>query len=354
MRRSLLVLTTAALLFVLRLPAHAQGDFLYDRFRDYLGSLTVQAGIPGLAAAIVGTNGILWEHAYGRQDLGQSIATRTDTPFHADGLTQLLTASMVLRCVEERRLSLEDRVGRFEPNNPEPNATIAQLLTHTSGTPGSLIFAYRPERLRPLWVAVRTCTGDSFRETVAKLLHRLAMTDSVPGPDVIHLAPPAEGIPDPSEVPQYVRVLQRLATPYAVDQRGRASLSQYSATTLTPSSGLVSTVRDFAQFDLALRQGLLLSSETLSAAWRAPLGPDGQPLPHGLGWFVQTYSGETVAWQFGVGDNASSSVVITLPRRGLTLILMSNSDRLVKPLWLAAGDLTVSPFGRLFLSLFVK
>jgi CubicO group peptidase (beta-lactamase class C family) len=139
-----------------------------------------------------------------------------------------------------------------------------------------------------------------------------------------------------------------------VDSKGRESLSQYSATTITPSNGLISTVRDFAKFDLALRQGFLVSPETLAAAWRAPVGADNQPLPHGLGWFVQIYNGEKVVWQFGLDENASSSLVMTVPGRNVTLILMANSDRLVKPLPLAAGDLGVSPFGKLFLSFFVR
>ena len=58
--------------------------------------------------------------------------------------------------------------------------------------------------------------------------------------------------------------------------------------------------------------------------------------------------------EFGLDENAASSLVITLPARGMTLILMANSDRLVRPLPLAAGDLMVSPFARLFLSLFAR
>src|SRR5207253_1643977 len=130
----------------------------------------------------------------------------------------------------------------------------------------------RPERLEPLWVAVRACTENSYRETLAEMLHRLAMVDSVPGADIVHLQPPAEGIPDQSDVEQYAVSLKRLAVPYAVDQRGRAS----------------------------------------------------------------------------------SSLMVTVPGRGLTLILLANSDRLVKPLPLASGDLLVSPIARLFLSLFVR
>lgn len=352
MRRCLPVLTIAVSLCV-ALPSRAD-DLLLDRFRDYVESLRTQAGIPGLAAAIVGNNDIVWERGFGRQDLERSIATRTDTPFHLDGLTQIFTAAMVLRCVEEGTLSLDDRIGQYKPGSPEPDVTLRQLLTHTSGAADALVFAYRPERLDPLKAAVRACTGDSYRETLANLLVRLAMTDSVPGPDMIHPELLTEGVPDAAAVERYARVLERLATPYAVDQLRRASPSQYTATTITPRSGLISTVRDLAKFHLALRNGILLRGETIALAWQAPLGRDGQRLPHGLGWFVQSYNGETVVWQSGVGETGSSSLVMTVPMRGLTLILLANSTGLVKPFPLVAGDVTVSPFARLFLGMFVR
>jgi hypothetical protein len=113
-------------------------------------------------------------------------------------------------------------------------------------------------------------------------------------------------------------------------------------------------VLDFAKFDRGLRQGsLLLRPETLAAAWRAPVGRNGS-LPHGYGWFVQTYNNEPVVWQFGAGANASSSLVVTLPARGITLILLANSDGLSKPASLSAGDITASPFARVFFQLVIK
>lgn len=349
------LLCTAVLLLIASAPARAQTQgYAFEVFEPFLDALRVQAGVPGLAAAITDNERLLWERAYGQQDSAHAIATRTDTPFHVDGLTETLTAAMVLRCVEERRLSLDDTVETFVADNPEPHATLEQLLTHTSGEPGALTFTYRPDRLAPLWSAVRACTDDSYRETLAGFLQRFAMMDSVPGGDVVSLEPPAEGIPDPADVPRYAGLLQRLATPYAIDQRNRASASRYTVKTLTVSAGLISTVRDMAKFDLALKQGDLLEPETLTAAWRAPVGANGLPLPHGIGWFVQPYNGETLVWQFGLSDNASSSLMLTLPKRGLTLILLANSDRLVKPFPLEQGDVTVSPFAKLFLSFFAR
>jgi CubicO group peptidase (beta-lactamase class C family) len=356
--RRILLSVVGVLLFV-HVPASAQA-IVYEVFSTYLDSLREQAGIPGLAAAIVDDERVAWEQAYGRQDVDRAIATRTDTPFNAVGLTQVFTATMVLQCVEERRLSLDDRVGSFSRvETLEPDATIRQLLTHTSGPPENLTYSRRLDRLAPLWPIVRACAVDSYRETFANLLERLSMNDSVPGANIINIASPAEGVPHPADVARYEAVLQRRATPYAVDDRGRASKSSYpnSAEVLSPSNpsnGLITTVRDLAKFAIALRQEDFLSSETLGDAWTPPAGADRAPLPHATGWFVQTFRGEKVVWQYGMAEDASSCLMITLPARGLTLILMANSDGLVKLFSPSRGDVTRSPFGRLFLNMFVR
>ena len=57
------------------------------------------------------------------------------------------------------------------------------------------------------------------------------MFDSVPGPDAPLLTPPAEGIPTAAQADRYTRSLLKLATPYIVDNAGRASKSQYPSTT---------------------------------------------------------------------------------------------------------------------------
>jgi len=349
MRRTLLLVSFALSSSIVAL--HAADDLVLTRFGEYLDSIRTQAGIPGLAAAIVGPAEVQWERAFGQQNIERSMNTLPITPFHLDALTQVFTASMILRCVEEGRLALTDRIGAYASDAADPNATLGQLLTHTSGGADSLTFAYRPARLNALASAVTACSGESYRSALAAMLDRNLMFDSLPGPDVVDVA--AAGFSQ-STIDRYRGILARLAVPYAVDPQGRASPSRYVTTTLTPSGGLVSTARDLVQFDLSLKKGFLLRAETIAQAWTPPVGRQGQRLPHGFGWFVQSYAGEPVVWQFGVGENASSSLLVTLPRRGLTLVLLANSDGLARPFALAAGDLTVSPFGRLFLGIFVR
>lgn len=329
-------------------------DLAYARFGDYLEALRVQVGIPGLAAAVVGPTDVLWERGFGYQDVGRAIPMRPDTPMHLDALTQVFTASVILECAERNQLLLDDPIGAYISGVPEPEATFRQLLSHTSMTNDSLTFAYRPERLDALAGVIQRCEGASYRSATAAIFERMAMASSVPGPDVLSiLQPPLAGEPD-TEREHYASVLERLAIPYAVDSQRRASVTQFSATTLTASAGLITTAHDYAQFDLALRSGILMQPESLAEAWRPPVDSTGKPLPHGLGWFVQSYNGAPVIWQFGSGDNGSSSMVITLPTRGLTLVLMANSNGLAKSFPLVKGDVTTSPFGRTFLSLFTR
>jgi len=352
MRRSLVLFTVALSLSASAL-VHAADDFLLSRFSDYLDALRVQAGIPGLSAAIVGLDDVNWEGSFGRQNVERNIAVRPDTPFQLDGTTQAIAGSLAIRCWDDGWLQLDDLVGKFFPASPDASATIRQVMTHTTAGPNGLTFSYRLDRLAPVAPAVSSCTDSSFRWGMFHFFDSLAMVDTVPGADIVQLTAPAERF-TASTLQHYADVLQRLATPYAVDSAGRATPSSYVASTLTPASGLVSTVRDLEQFDLALKKGVVMRPPALALALTPPTNANHNPLPHAYGWFVQSYNGEPVVWQFGVSDNASSSMIIMLPRRALTLILLANSQGLVRPVPLAAGDVTVSPFARLFLSIFAR
>ena len=97
---------------------------------------------PGMAAAVVGSEGILWERGLGKPNLERSDFTQTFTPFQLDGLTEVFTSTLILQCVDQSRLSLDVRWAvrirrRRMPSNPS-------ILTHTSGPADDLVYAYAP------------------------------------------------------------------------------------------------------------------------------------------------------------------------------------------------------------------
>jgi len=95
----------------------------------------------------------------------------------------------------------------------------------------------------------------------------------------------------------------------------------------------------------------LLLDETLAAAWSPTFDRSGHATPMGLGWFVQYHRNERVVWHFGQIPNAYSSLILKLPAKGITFILLANSDGLSNPFQLQAGDVTRSLFATVFLKL---
>jgi CubicO group peptidase (beta-lactamase class C family) len=321
-------------------------------FESYLEALRVQAGIPGMSAALLQDGQIVWERGFGYQNQESRIRATPDTPYPIADLSQTLSATLVLQCVDQRRLALDDPIRRYGPTLPEEGATIRQLLSHTSAAGGET-FQYDPERYSRLTQAIEACIPQPYRKTVAvNLLERLAMKDSVPGRDLVSPTALSEPLFSLPVMDRYRRVLDRLAVPYKVDKRGRVVKTELLPEAIDAAGGLVSTVRDLARFDEALDNGLLVQEETLAAAWSNVVNAQNTSLPAGLGWFVQGYRGERVLWHFGLVPNAYSSLLIKLPSRDLTFILLANSDGLSAPFQLGSGDLTRSLFATLFLRLY--
>ena len=118
------------------------------------------------------------------------------------------------------------------------------------------------------------------------------------------------------------------------------------------AAGLVSTPRDVGRYSAALDAGQLLTVATRELAWTPATGTNGQDLPHGLGWFVSYVGGEKLVWHYGLWVG-NSSLIVKVPSRRLTFVVLTNSDGLSAPFALGSGDLMSSPMARLFVNAFV-
>ena len=323
-------------------------------FEGYLEPLRVQAGIPGLSAVIVADGEVIWERGFGFQNLETRIRATSDTPYPVADLSQTIAAVLLLQCVEGKRLELDTPVERFGVILPERGITMRHLLSHSSSvTPGET-FRYEPERFARLTDLMEQCAPQPYRKSVShRILEFLAMRDSVPGRDLQDRSAVPADLYEPSHLERYASVLERLAIPYRVDKRGRATRnSEVPVEGINAATGLVTTARDLARFDAAL-DTILLLDETRNASWTNAAGNDQRMLPTGLGWFVQSYKGERVVWHFGIVPNAYSSLYLKIPSRRISVILLANSDGLSSPFQLQLGDVTRSLFANLFLKSFL-
>lgn len=339
----------AAGLILLATPAAAQ-NLAFSLFERYLDAVRQQAGIPGLASVVIQDGVTEWERGFGQRSIEANLPVQPDTPFPVGGLTQTFASTLALQCRERGLLNLEEPVTRWVPT-AQPGLTVRQLLSHL--TPGDT-FQYDLARFTQLTPIIEDCYDGPFARVIAtELLDRLAMRASVPGTDVVEPASEVRGAFDGATLTRYADILPKMAVPYRVD-RGRPVRSDVLPAGINAATGLVTSVRDFGRFSSALlTDGLLLNEPTRSLAWASQASANGRATPAGLGWFVQSYRGEPVVWQFGAVSDAYSSLVLVLPRRRLTFALLANTDGLSAPPAMAAGDVTVSPFAALFLNTFV-
>ena len=324
---------------------HEQRIALFTR---YLEPLRIQAGIPGLSAAIASNGQIIWEGGLGFADMEARIAAAPHTPYRIASLTKTATSTLLMQCVEEGQLNLDAPMRNYTTAVPDANATVRQVLAMASDAAAGSTYRYDGDRFLALTPVVEACTGLPYRIALArKILDRIGMSDSVPGQDLEAVTEAASAAFDLPTLTRYRAVLARIAKPYVV-RDGRPTLSEYPPKGINASAGLVSTVRDLARYDAAIDAHVLMSSSTQLIAWTPFRLASGRDAPYALGWFVQTTAAGRTVWHYGQWPTFSS-LILKLPDRGVTLILLANSDGLSSRFPLALGDVAVSPFARAFI-----
>ena len=156
------------------LPAlDANGAAAIDRMFE----MAIDKGdIPGVVAAVVNKDQILYLKAFGKQDVAKGIPMSTDTLFRIASMTKPVTSVGIMMLYEQGKLRLDDAVGKYLPaykgrevmasfneqdatyttRPAKSEITIRQLLAHTSG----LSYPFTS----PTVVAIQTKTGKDPKE----------------------------------------------------------------------------------------------------------------------------------------------------------------------------------------------
>lgn len=166
-----------------------------------------------------------------------------------------------------------------------------------------------------------------------------------------HLSPPNVARVTDRWRQRFDAVSQTLAQPYGLDDRFNPVRIKYP-THFSTSAGLIASVLDMAKYDIAVDQNRFLTKETQQLAFTPFTSTKGEALPYGLGWFTQDYRGTRLIWHYGYWTG-NSSLILKVPERNLTFIVMANTDNLSRPTDLGSGDVLSSPVGLAFLKSFV-
>jgi CubicO group peptidase (beta-lactamase class C family) len=307
-----------------------------------LEALRVRWDVPGMSAAIAQDGVILWARGFGYADVEAHRPATPDTVYHLASLTKPFAAAVLLQLVHEGRLNLNAPVSEFGVQlQSEGVIRVKHLLSHTSEEVPGEAYRYSGTRFGQLDKVLTGLTGRSFATEVGRrILQPLALTNTCPNPHSPDACREAGR--------DAVEFEHRLAQGYGPDGVAPVEYKRHFVT----AAGLVSTVGDMIRFSAALDDGRLLPIEMQRIAYTPAVTSTGKSLPYGIGWFVQECRGVQVLWHYGwwVGD---SSLIVKIPDRKLTFVLLANSDGLSRKFDLGRdNNVQRSPFARAFLEAF--
>jgi CubicO group peptidase (beta-lactamase class C family) len=319
------------------------GD-LAGRFRAIVEEERERSQTPGISAALVVDGVLVAEVASGLADRETGAAVTPETAFGAASVSKLFTAALVMQQVERGKLSLDipanhwlDPSRQIRDANGQPvDATVRQLLTHTSGLP--IAWSSPDEETFPLaeflatglrvvrspgqkivyanggyallgYLAARANSEEFSAYAQRELLQPLGMTRS---------SFSRADLKDP------------FAAGYGTMFGGNSRVDPQLESVVNPAGSLVTIPRDLLRFArMILQRGELDGVRILAtASVEDMLRLQARNLPvrdegYGLGFMVRERGGRKAVWHDGDSAGAASRLML-LPEYGAAVAILSN------------------------------
>jgi CubicO group peptidase (beta-lactamase class C family) len=313
-----------------------------QEFEERLEARGRLARIPGMTAAISKGQEIVWARGFGFADVATDRPAADTTVYHLASLTKPFAAVMLMQLVNEGKISLDDPVSQYGVNlSSNGTIRVRHLLSHTSEQQPGSVYLYNGDRFSHLDSIFVRADGRTFGSALyARIITPLNLRWIAPNPGSIFFA--LSGV-DPAAY------LGNFARGYASDFN-RTPIAY--PTSFSTAAGLTASAREVLAFSMALDRDALLPADLKTLMFTPVTTTGGQITPYGLGWFSTHYKGVQVLWHYGLWT-AISSLIIKVPDRQLTFVLLANSEDLSAPYALGAGHLEQSPWAREFLDAFV-
>src|SRR5262245_53348773 len=100
-----------------------------------VGAAMARLGVPGVAAAVVEREQLVWTEPFGLSDVENAVPVKSGTMFRLASVSKPVTATAVMQLVERGKLDLDAPIQRYVPSFPEKRwpVTPRLLLAHLGG-----------------------------------------------------------------------------------------------------------------------------------------------------------------------------------------------------------------------------
>jgi D-alanyl-D-alanine carboxypeptidase len=309
-----------------------------DRLDAYVRARMEAEHLPGLSLAVVRDGKVVLTQAYGLANLEWQVPATTQTVYEVGSISKQIAANAILLLVEEGRVGLDDPLSKYIDGTPPAWSaiTVRHVLTHTAGLAdfdsGDIGFSYR-----------REYTPAEFVELLGKQPLQFApgerwnYTNAFPLLGMV--VERASGQPYMAFVEQ--RIFARLnlasmrfkkaqelvpsrADGYVFENGGYHHGERLRPAVIAPNGGVMTSVLDFAAWDIALTSGRLLKPETVEAMATPVRLNDGRTVSHGLGWFMDRFNGHRFGAHWGTTVTGYSAVVRRYVDDHVTVLVLAN------------------------------
>lgn len=339
------------------------GRILHDRDPAVLARLADDAraamGTPGLSAAIVVGESVVWAQGSGLADVEQNVPVRPESVFRIASISKPITATAVMQLVERGLVSLEDPIQRYVPSfprKPQGEIRLRHLLTHTSGIRhyrGNEMNSreFHPTLERALTVfkddPLLFAPGERYSYTTYGYNLLAGVVESVAGRSFdeylrLNIFAPAgmtsTFLERPRETVRWrARQYVRAAAPGTWFNAPYVDLSVKWA-----GGGMISSTLDLARFDIALNTGRLLRPESLERMYTPARLNNGTTTGYGLGWMIGNDGGRLRVAHSG-GATGGTTFLLREPRSRVATVLLANADNVPRLRELAEQLIALAP-----------
>jgi CubicO group peptidase (beta-lactamase class C family) len=303
---------------------------------------------PGCAVGVIEGGRLIHARGYGSADLSTGRPITTKTAFNIASMSKQFTAAAIGLLIADGRLGEEDDVRRYLPELPDYGRTIRirHLLHHTSGLRNHMALAsFQPTGPLPTHQEALSLV---FRQKV--LNFRPGTRHQYESPNYVLLAEIVERV---AAMPFERFLKERIFLPLGMNDTGFDSPALARAYNERPggsfvlneavnrargSSGLLSTVEDFAKWLVALGDGRAISRPLLQRMLAGTRLEDGTPVDYSYGLQVERdHGGIPGLTRVGHGGQTAAyrSTFSYFPEHRSGAIMLCNAGN--APLGLAQG-----------------
>lgn len=283
---------------------------------------------------------ILYEKYAGYSSVKLQFPVRAKTPLHLASVSKVLTATAILRLIQQGKMKLDDSVKKYLPEFPYPEISVRMLLSHRSGLPKYEYFTFsdtvwgyskilRNQDLLDLLVKFKfplyAAAGSKFAycntnyailalvmENVTKKIYAEAMDDLVFSPLKMNR----------TSVANYPKDRYKLSQSY--DHSFRKLPFMY-LDAIYGDKNVYSTARDLLKYDLAMYNDDFLSAELKKEMYQGYSYERKGVNNYGLGIRIKEWTDGTNLLYHHGWWHGNTATYVTLKSDSVTIIALSNN-----------------------------